>query len=162
MGKIEVTGYDYKRKCPLDLSILQLENGKPKTVMPWDPVENLGSASQSLVTWLLNVTMSERKCSTLSSSWPSTCTTLSRFTGWYSLPLSRFSGTLRSLRTDTHRKLSNLKICGCVPSRKHGESMPACQTWHFGRDPNKGVWEHQRLEPSSPVRPSAFWISASV
>ena len=33
MGKTEVTGYDYKRKYPLDLSILQLGNGKPKTVM---------------------------------------------------------------------------------------------------------------------------------
>ena len=42
MGKTEVTGYDYKRKCPLDLSILQLGNGKPKTVMPWDPVKYLG------------------------------------------------------------------------------------------------------------------------
>jgi len=34
MGKTEVTGYDYKRKCPLDFSILQLGNGKPKSVMP--------------------------------------------------------------------------------------------------------------------------------
>ena len=42
MGKTEVTGYDYKRKCPLDLSILQLGNGKPKIVMPWDPVKYLG------------------------------------------------------------------------------------------------------------------------
>ena len=41
MGKTEATGYDYKQKCPLDLSILQLRNGKPKTVMPWDPVKYL-------------------------------------------------------------------------------------------------------------------------
>ena len=31
-----------ERKCPLDLSILQLENGKPKIVMPRDPVKYLG------------------------------------------------------------------------------------------------------------------------
>jgi len=42
MGKTEVTGYDYKRECPLDLSILQLGNGKPKIVMPCDPVKYLG------------------------------------------------------------------------------------------------------------------------
>jgi len=72
------------------------------------------------VTWLLNVTMSGRKRLTPSNSWPSTCTTLSRFTGWYRLPLSRLWGTLRPLRTGTHRKLINLKICGCVVSRKHG------------------------------------------
>jgi len=42
MGKTEVTGYDYKRQCPLDLSILRLGNGKPKIVMPWDPVKYLG------------------------------------------------------------------------------------------------------------------------
>ena len=40
--KQEVTGYDYKQKCPFDLSILQLGNGKPKIVMPWDPVKYLG------------------------------------------------------------------------------------------------------------------------
>ena len=50
MGKKEVTGYDYKRKCPLDLSILQLGNGKPKIVMPWTQSSTWGSASQSLVT----------------------------------------------------------------------------------------------------------------
>ena len=50
MGKTEVTGYDYKRKCPLDLSILQLGNGKPKIVMPWTQSSTWGSASQSLVT----------------------------------------------------------------------------------------------------------------
>ena len=42
MCKTEVTGYDYKQKCPLDLSILQLGNGTPNTVMPWDPVKYLG------------------------------------------------------------------------------------------------------------------------
>jgi len=42
MGKTEFTGYDCKRKCPLDLSILQLGNGKPKIVMPWDPVKYPG------------------------------------------------------------------------------------------------------------------------
>jgi len=42
MGQTEVTGYDYKRKCPLDLSILQLENGKSKIVMPWDSIQYLG------------------------------------------------------------------------------------------------------------------------
>jgi len=42
MGKTEVTGYDYKQKCPLYLSVLQLRNGKPKIVMPWDPVRYLG------------------------------------------------------------------------------------------------------------------------
>jgi len=41
MGKTEVTGYDYKRQCPLDLSILQLGNCKPKIVMPWDSVKYL-------------------------------------------------------------------------------------------------------------------------
>jgi len=41
MGKTEVTGYDYKRQCPLDVSILQLGNCKPKIVMPWDPVKYL-------------------------------------------------------------------------------------------------------------------------
>jgi len=87
-------------------------------------------------------------------------TTCSR--GYHRLPLSRSSGTLRPLRTGTHRKSSNLKICGCVPSRKHGKSMSVCHTWHFGRDPNKGAWEQQRLESSSTVRPSAFWISACV
>jgi len=35
-------GDPYKRKCPLDLSIIQLGNGKPKIVMPWDPVKYLG------------------------------------------------------------------------------------------------------------------------
>jgi len=40
-GKREVTGYGYKQKCPLDLSIFQLGNGKPKIVMPWDPVKYL-------------------------------------------------------------------------------------------------------------------------
>ena len=49
MGKTEVTGYDYKRKCPLDLSILQLRNGKPQMVMPWDPVKYLGVRLISLV-----------------------------------------------------------------------------------------------------------------
>ena len=49
MGKTEVTGYEYKRQCPLDLSILQLGNGKPKIVMLWDPVKYSGSVSQSLV-----------------------------------------------------------------------------------------------------------------
>jgi len=34
MGKTEVTGYAYKRNCPLDLSILLLRNGKPKMIMP--------------------------------------------------------------------------------------------------------------------------------
>jgi len=165
MGQTEVTGSDYKWKCPLDFSILQLGNGKPKIVMPWDPVKYLGV--RLTMTGDLTFERDYVRKKTLdtvwvSSSWPSTCTTLSRFTGWYRLPLSRFSGTLRPLRTGTHRKLSNLKICGCVPSRKHGKSMPACQTWHFGRDPNKGAWEHQRLEPSSPVRPSAFWISTCV
>jgi len=42
MGKTEVTGHDYKRRCPLDLSILQLGNGKPKIVMPYGPVKYLG------------------------------------------------------------------------------------------------------------------------
>jgi len=42
MGKTEVTGYDYKRQCPLDLRILQLGNGKPKIVMLWDPIKYLG------------------------------------------------------------------------------------------------------------------------
>ena len=37
IGKTEVTDCDYTRKCPLDLSILQLGNGKP----PWDPVKYL-------------------------------------------------------------------------------------------------------------------------
>ena len=41
MEKTEVTGYDYKRQCPLDVSILQLGNCKPKIVMPWDPVKYL-------------------------------------------------------------------------------------------------------------------------
>jgi len=45
MGQTEVTGYDYKRKCPLDLSILQLENGKSKIVMPWDSIQYLGVPS---------------------------------------------------------------------------------------------------------------------
>jgi len=42
MGKTEVTGYDHKQKCPLDLRILQLINGKPKIVMQWDPIKYLG------------------------------------------------------------------------------------------------------------------------
>jgi len=42
IGKTEVTGYGYKRKCPLDLGILQLGNGKPKIVMLWDLVKYLG------------------------------------------------------------------------------------------------------------------------
>jgi len=42
MGKTEETGYDYKRQCPFDLSILQLGNGKPKIVMLWDPVKYSG------------------------------------------------------------------------------------------------------------------------
>jgi len=42
VGNTQVTGYDYKRTCPLDLSILQIGNGKPKIVMPWDPVKYLG------------------------------------------------------------------------------------------------------------------------
>jgi hypothetical protein len=41
MGKIQVAGYDHSRQCPLDLSILQVGNGKPKIVMPWDPVKYL-------------------------------------------------------------------------------------------------------------------------
>ena len=42
VGNTKVTGYDYKRTSPLDLSILQIGNGKPKIVMPWDPVKYLG------------------------------------------------------------------------------------------------------------------------
>ena len=34
MGKTEVTGYDLKRQSPLDLSFLQLGNGKSTIVMP--------------------------------------------------------------------------------------------------------------------------------
>jgi len=40
--KTELTGYDYKRQYPLDLNNLQLGNGKPEIVMPWDPVKYLG------------------------------------------------------------------------------------------------------------------------
>jgi len=41
LSKTEVTGYDYKRQCPLDLSSLELGNGKPKIAMPWDPFKYL-------------------------------------------------------------------------------------------------------------------------
>ena len=43
MGKTEFTGKDYQLKCPLDLGILQVGNGKPKIVtrMPWDPIRHM-------------------------------------------------------------------------------------------------------------------------
>jgi len=33
IGKTEVTGYDFERKCPLDFSILKLGNGKPNKIV---------------------------------------------------------------------------------------------------------------------------------
>ena len=41
MGRTEVTSYDCKQKCPLDLSICQLGNGNPKIVMLWDSIKYL-------------------------------------------------------------------------------------------------------------------------
>mmetsp|Transcript_49800 Transcript_49800/g.73169 ORF Transcript_49800/g.73169 Transcript_49800/m.73169 type:complete len:156 (+) Transcript_49800:83-550(+) len=128
MGKTEVTGYDYKRQCPLDLSILQLGNGKPKIVMPWDPVKYLGH--RITTTGDLNFERDYVRKNALD--------TIKQLTKYMYHPqqihwavrlsLSRFSGTLRPLRTGIQRKSPNLKICGCVPSRKHGKSVPACQT----------------------------------
>ena len=76
MGKTEVTGYDYKRQCPLDVSILQLGNCKPKIVMPWDPVKYLEVRLTITGDLTFERDYVREKLSTPSSSWPSTCTTL--------------------------------------------------------------------------------------
>ena len=88
MGKTEVTGYDYKRKCPLDLSILQLRNFKPKIMMPWDPVKYLGV--RLTITGDLTFERDYARKKTLDTIKQLTkhITTLSGFTGWYKLPLS--------------------------------------------------------------------------
>jgi len=126
MGKTEVTGYDYKRKCPLDLSIFQLGNGKPKIVMPWDPGKYLG----------VRLTMTGDLTFERDYVRKKTLDTIKQLTKHMCHPqqihwvvqvaiilISRYSAAIA-----THRKSSNLKICGCVPSRKHGKSMPAYQT----------------------------------
>ena len=124
MGKTEVTGYDYKRKCPLDLSILQLGSGRPKIVMPWDPVKYLTISGDLTFErdYIRKKTLDTIKQLTKHMYHPHQIHWVVRVA---IIPIFR---TLRPLRTGNHRKSSNLTICGCVPFRKHGKSMPACQT----------------------------------
>jgi len=126
MGKTVATGYDCKPQCPLDLSNLQLGNGKPQIVMPWDPVKYLGV--RLTITGDLTFERDYVRKKTLD--------TIKQLTKhmyhpqqihWVVqvaiIPISSYSAVVAKRDSP-----ENLKICGCVPSRKHGKSMPACQT----------------------------------
>jgi len=128
LSKTEVTGYDYKRQCPLDLSSLQLGNGKPKIVMPWDPVKYLKVRLTSTGDLTSEHDYVRKK----------TLDTIKQLTKHMYHPqqfhwvvqvaiilIFRYSATI--VNWDS-KKIDKLENCGCMPSRKHGKSMTACQT----------------------------------
>ena len=158
MGKTEVTGYDYKRKCPLDLSILQLGNGKPKIVMPWDPVKYLGvrltiTGDLTFERDYLCQEENARHHQTVDQAHvPPSADSLCG-TGCAIIPIFRYSAAIANWNSQEIDKLENLWMRAFKKAWKVNASLPDVTFW---AGPEQGVLEHQRLEPSLPVRPSAF------
>jgi len=142
MDKTEVTGYDYTRECPLDLSILQLGNGKPKIVMPWDPVKYL--VVRLTITGDLTFERDYVRKKTLD--------TIKQLTKhmfhpqqihWVVqvaiIPIFRYIAAIANWDSQEIVKLENLLMHDFKKAWKVNASLPDV---NFGRDPNKKAWEH--------------------
>ena len=150
MGKTEVTGYNYKRQRLLDVSSLQLGNGKPKIVMPWDPVKYLGVCltitgdSTSERDYVRKKTLDTIKHLTKHMYHPQQFHCVVQVV---IIPFFRYSAAIANWDSKEVDKLEKRWMRAFKEAWKVNASLP--------RDILGGEnWEHQRLEPSSPVRPS--------
>jgi len=132
MGKTKVTGYDSKRKCFLDLSILQLGNSKPMIVMSWDPVKYLGvrlTMTGDLTFERENVrknTLDTIKQLTKHMYHPQQIYWVVQFA---IIPIFRYSAAIANWDSQEIVKLENLWMCAFKKAWKVNTSMPDVTFW---------------------------------